>query len=59
VMGQLGASYIKSCYVYHILAYSSGSVVYHCIYGCMFCMLLNNIVNYVFLLLYTGVLISP
>ena len=28
-----------------------GSILYHCIDGCMFCMLLANIVNYVFLLL--------
>ena len=52
MMGQLGASYIKSCFIYHILAYSSGSILYHCIYGCTFCMLLFNIVSYVFLLLY-------
>jgi len=38
-------------FVYHILSYSYGSILYHCIYGCMFCMHLFNFVNYVFLLL--------
>jgi len=31
-----------------LLSYSFGSVVFHYIYGCMFCMLLFNFVHYVF-----------
>ena len=34
-------------FVYHILSYSFGSILYHCIYVRMFCMLLFNSVNYV------------
>ena len=37
--------------VYHILSYSVGSIFYHFIYGCVFCTLLFNFVNYVFFLL--------
>ena len=38
-------------FVYHILSYYFVSILYHCIYVCMFCILLFNFANYVFLLL--------
>ena len=41
----------------HILSYSFGSIFYHCMYGCMFCMLLFNFVNYVILSLCLCILI--
>jgi hypothetical protein len=47
----------RNCFVYQILSYSFGSILYHFIYGCIFCMLLFNFVNYVFLLLCLCILI--
>ena len=44
-------------FVYHILPYSFGSILYHCIYGCVFCVLLFSFVNCVFLLLCLCILI--
>ena len=38
-------------FFYHIPSRSYGSIFYHCIYGCVLCMLLFNFVDYVFLLL--------
>ena len=34
------------CLVYHILSYSFGSILYHFIYGCVFCVLLFDFVNF-------------
>jgi hypothetical protein len=48
---------VYGCFVYHILSYSFGSILYHCIYGCMFCTLLFSFVNYIFLLLCLCILI--
>jgi hypothetical protein len=44
-------------FVYHILSHSFGFIFYHCVYGCMCCMLLFNFVNYVLLLLFLCILI--
>jgi hypothetical protein len=41
-----------AAYMAVFLSHSFGSILYHCIYGCMFFMLLFNFVSYV-LLLYT------
>jgi len=40
--------FLYGFFVYHILSYSFGFIFYHCIYSCLFCMLLFNFVNYVF-----------
>jgi hypothetical protein len=48
-------------FVYHILSYSFGSIVYHCTYGYMFlmvCMLLFDFVSHVFLLSYLCILLD-
>jgi hypothetical protein len=33
------------------LSYSFGSIVHHCVYGCVFCVFLFNLVNYMFFML--------
>ena len=41
---------LYGCFVYPILSYSFGSIfitIYH-VYGCMFCMLPFNFINYVY-----------
>ena len=48
---------LYGCLVYHILSYSFGSILYRCIYGSVFCVLLFNFVNNVFLLLRLCILI--
>ena len=41
----------KTAVMAEIFSYSSGSILYYCVSGCVFCVLLFNFVNYVFLLL--------
>jgi hypothetical protein len=52
VLGDKSTMYIRVTVLFIIFfQYSSGFILYHCIYGCMICMLLFNFVYYVFLLL--------
>jgi VIT1/CCC1 family predicted Fe2+/Mn2+ transporter len=49
------AAYVAVSFI--TLSYSFGSILYHCIYGCVLCVLLFNFVNLVFLLLCLFILI--
>ena len=48
-----GECCLYGCFVHHILSYSFGSILHNYIYGHKFCMLLFNLINYVYLLLCT------
>ena len=50
------AAYMTFSFLSHSFMFF-GSIFYHCIYGCTFCVLLFNFVNYVYLLLCLCILI--
>jgi hypothetical protein len=54
-IGQMKFSAYMAVSFINFFPYSSGSILYHCIYSCMFCVLFN-FVNYVFLLVCCSVL---
>jgi hypothetical protein len=51
VLGGKSTMYIRGDCFITFFQYSSGFMLYHCVYSCMFCMLLFNFANYVFLVL--------
>jgi hypothetical protein len=57
VGGGGGAKILYGFFVYYILQCSLVSIFHHCVYYCVFCVLLFNSVNYVFSLLGLCILI--